>query len=80
MKKNTPKIRFMGFTDDWEQRKLGDIKDVRDGTHDSPKYKDIFVFWRIMSTISNIFYITQLTLFPIIKKQIKIVKQSTIIH
>ncbi|UYT09645.1 hypothetical protein [Lactococcus garvieae] len=40
MKKNTPKIRFMGFTDDWEQRKLGDIKDVRDGTHDSPKYKD----------------------------------------
>nr|WP_312755457.1 restriction endonuclease subunit S [Rummeliibacillus suwonensis] len=22
----------------WEQRKLGDIKDVRDGTHDSPKY------------------------------------------
>ena len=23
---------------DWEQRKLGDDKDVRDGTHDSPKY------------------------------------------
>ena len=22
----------------WEQRKLGDVKDVRDGTHDSPKY------------------------------------------
>ncbi|WP_270744833.1 restriction endonuclease subunit S [Lactococcus petauri] len=25
MKKNTPKIRFMGFTDDWEQRKLGEL-------------------------------------------------------
>lgn len=33
-----PKIRFKGFTDDWEQCKLGEISDVRDGTHDSPKY------------------------------------------
>ena len=33
-----PKIRFKGFTDDWEQRKLNEITDVRDGTHDSPKY------------------------------------------
>lgn len=36
----TPKIRFQGFTDDWEQRKLSDIADVRDGTHDSPQYVD----------------------------------------
>ena len=33
-----PEIRFEGFTDDWEQRKLNEIADVRDGTHDSPKY------------------------------------------
>lgn len=33
-----PKIRFSGFSDDWEQRKLNEITDVRDGTHDSPKY------------------------------------------
>ena len=33
-----PEIRFKGFTDDWEQRKLDEITDVRDGTHDSPKY------------------------------------------
>ena len=26
-----PKIRFSGFSDDWEQRKLGDIVDVRSG-------------------------------------------------
>lgn len=25
---NLPKLRFPGFTDDWEQRKLGDISDV----------------------------------------------------
>ena len=41
MKENSklvPEIRFSGFTDAWEQRKLGEVKDVRDGTHDSPKY------------------------------------------
>ena len=40
MAKNTkPAIRFKGFTDDWEQRKLSEITDVRDGTHDSPHYQ-----------------------------------------
>ena len=28
---NTPNIRFKGFTDDWEQRKLSDVVDVRSG-------------------------------------------------
>ena len=28
-------------TDTWEQRKLGEVSDVRDGTHDSPKYQSI---------------------------------------
>ena len=36
--KNVPKLRFKGYEDAWEQRKLGEVKDVRDGTHDSPKY------------------------------------------
>ena len=35
---NKPRIRFKGFTEDWKQRKLGDAADVRDGTHDSPKF------------------------------------------
>ena len=35
-----PKIRFKGFTETWEQRKLNDISEVRDGTHDSPKYQN----------------------------------------
>ena len=33
-----PQVRFKGFNDDWEQRKLSDVADVRDGTHASPKY------------------------------------------
>ena len=35
-----PEIRFDGFTSDWKKRKLGEVKDVRDGTHDSPKYQN----------------------------------------
>ena len=35
-----PELRFAGFTDAWEQRKLSDISDVRDGTHDSPLYQN----------------------------------------
>ena len=36
--KQKPSIRFKGFTEAWEQRKLGEISDVRDGTHESPQY------------------------------------------
>ena len=28
-KRNKPKSRFTGFTDDWEERKLGEIMNVR---------------------------------------------------
>ena len=38
VKKKVPQLRFEGFTDDWEERKLGEFSDVRDGTHASPKY------------------------------------------
>lgn len=34
-----PEVRFEGFKDEWETIKLSDVKDVRDGTHDSPKYQ-----------------------------------------
>ena len=36
--KRVPVLRFKGFNDDWAQRKLKDLTDVRDGTHSSPKY------------------------------------------
>ena len=34
---NTPKIRFKGFKDDWEQRKLGDISQITAGGTPSTK-------------------------------------------
>lgn len=39
--KQKPSIRFKGFTEAWEQRKLDTITDVRDGTHDSPQYVEL---------------------------------------
>lgn len=35
---NVPKLRFPGFEGEWEEKRLGSVSDVRDGTHDSPKY------------------------------------------
>ena len=39
-KSRKPKIRFRGYTDDWEQRKLGDIGQTYTGL--SGKTKDDF--------------------------------------
>jgi type I restriction enzyme S subunit len=36
--KNVPALRFKGYSDAWEKRKLREVSDVRDGTHASPKY------------------------------------------
>lgn len=33
-----PEIRFKGFSGEWEEKRLEDICDVRDGTHSSPQY------------------------------------------
>ena len=33
-----PKLRFTEFEGNWESNKLSKVCDVRDGTHDSPKY------------------------------------------
>ena len=35
-KKLQPEIRFAGFTDDWEQRKLGELADIRRGASPRP--------------------------------------------
>ena len=35
-KKCVPEIRFAGFTDDWEQRKLGEIAEIRRGASPRP--------------------------------------------
>ena len=44
MSEMVPKIRFSSFTDDWEQRKLGDIFTILDGDRGKnyPGEKDFF--------------------------------------
>ncbi len=32
-----PELRFFGFTNDWEQRKLNEIASIYDGTHQTPR-------------------------------------------
>ena len=39
-KQQEPRLRFKGFTGAWEDRILGKVADVRDGTHDSPIYQN----------------------------------------
>ena len=40
---NKPRIRFKGYTDDWEQRKFGDLADYKKGPFGSTLKKDMFV-------------------------------------
>lgn len=56
---STPKVRFADFHDNWEQRKLNEISDIYDGTHQTPKYQDEGVMFlsveNIKTLISNKF-------------------------
>lgn len=57
MKKETkkaPTIRFRGFTDDWEQRKLGDICGVYDGVHQTPDYQEDGVMFLSVENIATL--------------------------
>ncbi len=53
-KKKKPEIRFKGFTDDWEQRKLGELCDVYDGTHQTPSYKDSGIMFLSVENIKTL--------------------------
>ncbi|WP_103146050.1 restriction endonuclease subunit S [Staphylococcus aureus] len=37
-KKNVPELRFPGFEGEWEEKKLGEVAEIYDGTHQTPKY------------------------------------------
>lgn len=53
-KQNTPEIRFEGFTDPWEQRKLGDVAAVYDGVHQTPDYQDEGVMFLSVENIATL--------------------------
>ncbi len=49
-----PEIRFAGFTDPWEQRKLGDVAAVYDGVHQTPDYQDEGVMFLSVENIETL--------------------------
>ena len=36
MSNKVPQLRFNGYSDAWEERKLSEIVDIYDGTHQTP--------------------------------------------
>jgi len=51
---NVPEIRFAGFTDAWEQRKLGELCDVYDGTHQTPNYQSSGIMFLSVENINSL--------------------------
>ena len=51
---NTPKIRFKGFEDDWEQRKLGEVVGIYDGVHKTPQYQDSGIMFLSVENITTL--------------------------
>ncbi|HFR3425526.1 TPA: restriction endonuclease subunit S, partial [Streptococcus suis] len=49
-----PAYRFQGYTDAWELRKLGEIADVFDGTHQTPKYTNHGVMFLSVEDIATL--------------------------
>lgn len=49
-----PKVRFKGFTDDWEQRKLGEVVGIYDGVHQTPDYQDSGIMFLSVENIATL--------------------------
>ena len=49
-----PELRFAGFADDWELRKLNEVSDIYDGTHQTPKYQDDGVMFLSVENIKTL--------------------------
>ena len=51
---SVPEIRFPGFTDPWEQRKLSDVVGVYDGVHQTPHYTESGVMFLSVENIATL--------------------------
>ena len=49
-----PEMRLPGFTDAWEQRKLGDIVGIYDGVHQTPNYQNSGVMFLSVENIATL--------------------------
>ena len=51
---DVPEVRFAGFTEAWEQRKLGEVANIYDGVHQTPVYKDSGVMFLSVENITTL--------------------------
>ena len=61
-KRKVPKLRFPGFTDDWEQRKLGEIAKIIGGgtpSTSNPEYWDGGIDWYSPAEIGSQIYVSE---------------------
>ena len=49
-----PRIRFKGFEEDWEQRKLGEVVEIYDGVHQTPNYTDNGIMFLSVENITKL--------------------------
>ena len=54
MFKKVPQYRLQGYTDAWELRKLNEVSDIYDGTHQTPKYQDDGVMFLSVENIKTL--------------------------
>lgn len=58
-----PEVRFKGFSGDWEEKTLGDVSKVYDGTHQTPQYTNSGIRFISVENINDIYnsskYISQ---------------------
>ncbi|MEE8859367.1 MAG: restriction endonuclease subunit S [Leuconostoc mesenteroides] len=62
MSKKTPQIRFKGFTDDWEERKLGELSNIVGGgtpSTSNPEYWDGDIDWYAPAEIGEQSYVSK---------------------
>ncbi|WP_312813846.1 restriction endonuclease subunit S [Sedimentibacter sp.] len=51
---SVPRLRFAGFEGEWEQRKLGDVTNIYDGTHQTPDYKNKGIMFLSVENIKTL--------------------------
>ena len=78
--KKIPTLRFPGSSDGWEEKKLGDVARIYDGTHQTPNYvKEGISFYSVEQVTANDFLNTKFVtndVFEAENKRIKIEKND----
>ena len=70
-----PKLRFPGFFGGWEEKKLGNLTRIYDGTHQTPNYvKEGIPFYSVEHITANDFSDTKFVAVSIFEKENKKVK------